>query len=149
MKYTLDTNVLLYYVRDRNTRKFIDEEFDPFNDSNESIISIVSIGEIYSLAAKNKWGEQKMRIIEHLINNVIIVEVRYRDLINAYVEIETYSNRTNERRKYSGSAVKMGKNDLWIAATALVTGSKLITSDNDFDHLNSEFFRVLKYAKQK
>ncbi len=149
MKYTLDTNVLLYYVRDRKTRKFIDDEFDPFIDSNESIISIVSIGEIYSLAAKNKWGEQKLKIIEHLISKIIVVEVRYRDLINAYVEIDTFSNQTNEQRKHSGSSIKMGKNDLWIAATALVTGSELITSDNDFDHLDSEFFKVLKYARQK
>jgi len=147
--YTLDTNVLLYYVRDRNTRKFLDEEFDPFNDSNESIISIVTIGEIYSLAARNKWGEQKRKILENLIDNLVVVEVRYRDLINAYIEIDTFSNRTNEKRKYSGSSIKMGKNDLWIAATALVTRSKLITSDNDFDHLNDEFFKVLRYARQE
>ena len=37
----------------------------------------------------------------------------------------------------------MGKNDVWIAATAMATDSKLITSDSDFDHLDGEFFDVL------
>lgn len=31
--------------------------------------------------------------------------------------------------------VKMGKNDLWIAATTLVVGGVLLTTDADFDHL--------------
>ena len=43
----------------------------------------------------------------------------------------------------------MGKNDLWIAATAYVTGSKLITSDKDFDHLDGEYFEVLYFERQK
>jgi predicted nucleic acid-binding protein len=31
----------------------------------------------------------------------------------------------------------MGKNDLWIAATACVTHLPLITTDRDFDHLDA------------
>lgn len=33
----------------------------------------------------------------------------------------------------------MGKNDLWIAATAAVTNTRLLTSDKDFNHLNGVF----------
>jgi len=33
----------------------------------------------------------------------------------------------------------MGKNDLWIAATAHVTGATLLTTDKDFDHLDPQF----------
>lgn len=36
----------------------------------------------------------------------------------------------------------MGKNDLWIAATAHVTQSILITTDLDFNHLHKTFFEV-------
>jgi tRNA(fMet)-specific endonuclease VapC len=35
--------------------------------------------------------------------------------------------------------VTMGKNDLWIAAAAHVTGFELITTDSDFDHLHPDF----------
>ena len=33
----------------------------------------------------------------------------------------------------------MGKNDLWIAATASVFDLTLLTMDKDFEHLNKEF----------
>ena len=41
----------------------------------------------------------------------------------------------------------MGKNDLWIAATAHASGAVLVTTDKDFDHLhgiwlNREFVDV-------
>ena len=38
----------------------------------------------------------------------------------------------------------MGKNDLWIAAVTAVTNATLITTDNDFEHLNKVYFDVLK-----
>ena len=38
----------------------------------------------------------------------------------------------------------MGKNDLWIASLAAMLNLQLITTDNDFDHLNGVFFKVRK-----
>jgi tRNA(fMet)-specific endonuclease VapC len=39
----------------------------------------------------------------------------------------------------------MGKNDLWIAATALYLDMKLHTTDNDFDHLPALGLRLIKH----
>jgi len=36
----------------------------------------------------------------------------------------------------------MGKNDLWIAATAYVIQATLTTTDKDFDHLNKTFINL-------
>jgi predicted nucleic acid-binding protein len=36
----------------------------------------------------------------------------------------------------------MGKNDLWIAATAYVTQAESITTDQDFDHLDSTWLTI-------
>jgi len=36
------------------------------------------------------------------------------------------------------SARNMGKNDLWIAATASILNAKLITTDKDFSHLKNQ-----------
>jgi tRNA(fMet)-specific endonuclease VapC len=36
----------------------------------------------------------------------------------------------------------MGKNDLWIAAVAIVQEAVVLTTDQDFDHLNPTFLRV-------
>jgi tRNA(fMet)-specific endonuclease VapC len=38
----------------------------------------------------------------------------------------------------------MGKNDIWIAATASVLNAVLLTTDNDFDHLHDEFLTVAR-----
>ena len=143
MRYTLDTNILLFYVRDAETRKFIEETYAPFDKHNEAIISIVSVGEIMVLAAANDWGERKLKLIQKLIDNLVIVELKFDDLINNYIEIEKYNRNIHPTKKRSGSHIKMGKNDVWIAATAMATKSKLLTSDQDFEHLHDEFIEVV------
>ena len=52
------------------------------------------------------------------------------DVLQAYTLIDTFSERIGR---------SMGKNDLWIAATAHVTGGTLLTTDKDFDHLDGKF----------
>jgi tRNA(fMet)-specific endonuclease VapC len=42
------------------------------------------------------------------------------------------------------TARTMGKNDLWIAATTHLTKADLISNDNDFDHLDGVYFKVIK-----
>ena len=64
MRYTLDTNVLLFYVRDDETREFIEENYAPFSNENRSVISIVSICEIMVLASANKWGDRKLKLVQ-------------------------------------------------------------------------------------
>lgn len=41
------------------------------------------------------------------------------------------------------TARQMGKNDLWIAATASVLKATLLTTDHDFDHLHTVFVEVV------
>lgn len=143
MRYTLDTNVLLFYVRDDETRRFIEENYAPFSKDNESIISIVSVAEIMVLASANNWGDRKLKLVQRLIDKLVIVEVSYQDIIGSYIEIEQFNRNFHPTKKRSGSHVNMGKNDVWIAATAMVTESKLITADKDFAHLDGEFFDVI------
>jgi tRNA(fMet)-specific endonuclease VapC len=38
----------------------------------------------------------------------------------------------------------MGKNDLWIAATAYALDIPLMTADSDFDHLHLTMLRAVK-----
>lgn len=143
MRYTLDTNVLLFYVRDDETREFIEKNYAPFSNENRSVISIVSVGEIMVLASANKWGDRKLKLVQKLIDRLVIVELNYQDVIDSYIEIEQFNRNIHPSKKRKGSHIKMGKNDVWIAATAVATNSKLITSDSDFDHLDGKFFDVL------
>jgi tRNA(fMet)-specific endonuclease VapC len=42
------------------------------------------------------------------------------------------------------TARSMGKNDVWLAATAHVGQFKFVTTDNDFNHLDSTYIDLLK-----
>jgi hypothetical protein len=57
-------------------------------------------------------------------------------------------NSHNKPLPVEMSARIMGKNDLWIAATAFVTKSTLLTTDDDFDHLDPQFIDVVKLKTQ-
>ena len=37
----------------------------------------------------------------------------------------------------------MGKNDIWVAATASIINAPIITIDKGFDHLNNQFNEVI------
>jgi tRNA(fMet)-specific endonuclease VapC len=51
------------------------------------------------------------------------------------------------QKPIEGSAKNMGKNDLWIAATASVTKAILVTSDKDFTHLDGVYFDIYNPLK--
>ena len=63
----------------------------------------------------------------------MIVDINSRPIIDRYAAIDVLSHRSGK---------SMGKNDLWIAASAAETGSVLLTTDTDFNHLNPEHLRV-------
>ena len=60
--------------------------------------------------------------------------------------MDAYSKHKDPIRNYPEgySSITVGKNDLWIAATAHITNSKLVTTDDDFDHLNGIFIDIIK-----
>jgi len=57
MKYLLDTNILLIYLRDKPRRVKIEQAYQLFDTANTLIISVVSVGEIKSIAKRNYWGQ--------------------------------------------------------------------------------------------
>ncbi len=142
MHYVLDTNIILFYLKDNDTKRFIETKFRPFQEGNIAIISVVSIAEMGVLARRNNWGERRLQIVERLYNSFVIVDVSSQDLISAYIDIDTFSERKHPTKPLKESSRNMGKNDVWIAATTLVTNAELITADKDFEHLDGDFFKV-------
>lgn len=59
--------------------------------------------------------------------------------MQVYATMDFFSN---------SKGIKMGKNDLWIAAAAYTSGSRLVTTDDDFDHLAPGFISVDKIELQ-
>jgi tRNA(fMet)-specific endonuclease VapC len=144
MTYILDSNILLFLVRE-NT--FIQNEIQQrqiFTPQNQVNISIVTAGGLYSLAMQNNWGQNKYLKLENLILRFRPLPIDSQDLVEVYAEIDTYSKTKHPTLKLpiGQTAVKMGKNDLWIAALTHILDATLLTTDADFDHLNNVFFKV-------
>ena len=146
MNLLFDTNILLYYIRKDPRAEEVTRLYHPFDDRNISLISIVTQAELLSLSFQFDWGEHQKGILNRLVNQFLVVPVEAMDLVNIYAEIDAYSQgkMINNPLPAGISARNMGKNDLWIAATAQITHSKLITTDNDFDHLDKVYLDLIK-----
>lgn len=143
MNYLFDTNILVFIIKGHSVIAGLESEID--SDPNGlRIISIVSKGEIESLAIQFKWGEKRLQQLESLLNQFLIVPIDSNQIVKAYSKIDAFSQGKHPTLRLSGSSRNMGKNDLWIAATASVTNSTLITVDGDFDHLDKNIIAVRK-----
>lgn len=135
-KFVLDTNIVLAYIRQSPQYLNAESRLNLTADDAQLIVSVVNVGEMRVLAQRNGWGEKKTAQLDSFIEQTLfIVDVSSGapELLDAYVEIDCFSKGRS-----------MGKNDLWIAATAAVTGASLVTTDGDFDHLGDVFFQLAK-----
>lgn len=137
--YVLDTNVFVGYVRDTSYSRYIDQRHAPLERNNIALVSAVTKGELYSIAYQFDWGTRKKEQLQRKLNSVSVIPLQSGDLIDHYAEIDAYSQNALPGREMNESDRNMGKNDVWIAATASVVGATLITTDDDFDHLDGEF----------
>ncbi|MDX9912516.1 MAG: type II toxin-antitoxin system VapC family toxin [Phycisphaerales bacterium] len=124
----LDTNVLVALIRAGALGQYIDATYQLRQARFKPLISVVSVGEIYSLARQLEWGPKNVAEVAKLLDNLVVEDINVPEILVAYGEID-YASRKIGRR--------MGKNDVWIAATARVSGATLLTSDHDFDHLSA------------
>jgi tRNA(fMet)-specific endonuclease VapC len=149
-KFVLDTGVILGYIRAAGYADYIEKKYAPFTPPNIPLISVVSKGEIYSLAKQFGWAGGKLKALEELLRKLPTVDVSHDQIIQRYAEIDAFSlGRDKTRPLPSGQTARvMGKNDLWIAATASVVDAALLAIDRDFDHLSSVFLDVI-YIDQK
>lgn len=101
--YVLDTNILIAYTRVGKLGQRIEATYQLLAASRPPLISIVTEGEVRSLAPRNNWGAAKQQQRENLLGTLLRVSLDAPRLIAAYADIDAYS----ERRGRS-----MGKNDV-------------------------------------
>lgn len=143
--YILDTNILLTYIRNTPTTQKIEKDLELFSNQNNLLISVVSLGEIKSIAYRNKWGKTKLENLSKLLDFFLVADINVDEIVETFAKLEAYSQGT--LKEYEGvtssfSARNMGKHDLWIAATAKVLNLTLVTTDRDFEHL-SKFIDIV------
>ena len=144
-KFILDTGIVLGYATAAGYAEYVERKFNLFKPPNIPMISVVSKGEIYSLAIQRRWGATKLKILDELLRKLPLVDINTEQIIRRYAEIDAYSLSKDPARPLpkDQTARQMGKNDLWIAATASVLKAKLLTTDHDFDHLQGVFAEVV------
>ena len=86
----------------------------------EDFVSIVTVAEIRSLAIQFNWGNTRINKMKEVLSDLSTLDINSPEIVDRYVEIDYYSKRKHPDLVSDFSAIKMGKNDLWIAATASV-----------------------------
>ena len=140
--FILDTNIVVHLIRNESFKNRFEQRYDLLTTTK--LISVVTEGELLSLTLQFNWGSGKQKRLFKLINDFLIYPIRTQTILDAYAQIDAYSQgKLSEKRfPFRMSARNMGKNDLWIAATAHVTNAALITTDKDFDHLDKQFINL-------
>ena len=128
----LDTNILVHYVRDDATWEVVRTDYQLLVVEPTPVLSIVSAGELRSLARQWRWGQVKLDRMEFALGYFPVLPIESPDLVNIYAEIDSHCQ---DRGRI------MGKNDLWIAATAVFSDARLLTTDCDFDELDPLFLK--------
>src|SRR5947209_3981922 len=118
--YLLDTGVVVELLRGKRLGKCIEARFQLLGSLNRCLISVVTVGELFSLARQFGWGAKKLQQLQELVDEIVWIDINQLDILNAYSEIDHYSRTLSK---------SMGKNDVWIAATANVSGLVLLTTD--------------------
>jgi len=145
MNYFLDTNILLAYLKQHTLVETLQKYFELETSPNLIFTSAVCIGELKSLGLQNNWGEKRLLSIGLLQQFIIITGTLENIIVDRYAEIDAFSQGKSQDKPLGISARNMGKNDLWIAATASVLNATLITTDKDFDHLHNHFLKVARF----
>ncbi|MDQ2799395.1 MAG: hypothetical protein M3Y13_07105 [Armatimonadota bacterium] len=109
----LDTNILLAYVRQSALSFWIEARYALTTTNPTPLLSVVSEGELRSLARQLAWGLDKTRRMQTLLNLFPIVPLPYDGIVDAYAEIDDYSRR---------QGISMGKNEFGLRRRRIPPG---------------------------
>lgn len=139
VRYLLDTNILVHYARGNALARHLEEQFQFQTTTTSPLICEVSVGEVYAFALHMGWAEKKVKQLKRLLDLCVVVPLNFEGVYRAYADIDYFSQKPGPGH----SSRNMGKNDLWIAAAAHVTGTTLLSTDRDFEHLSPRWIELI------
>lgn len=144
-RFLLDTNILLGLSREASWAHNAYRRFNLGGPEVISFTSVVCIGEILAVAERNGWGPKKRTTLERMLAQLPDLPIKDPDILKAYALIDAWTCGSPVTAPGGAPppkpAVPMSKNDLWIAATAHVSGAILLSTDTDFEHLDGVWFK--------
>lgn len=147
-RFLLDTNMLLGFIREAPWALRARTEYDLADQQTIIFTSIVCHGEILALAEKRGWGSRRRDRLEEVLAAIPTIDIGSPGILAAYALIDAWTHGKDvaspRNHPPPKPAVPMSKNDLWIAATAHVGQAVLLSTDNDFAHLDKIWFDFKK-----
>ena len=122
----LDTSVLVHLARGKQAAEIIDSSYALRGRKERPLISVVTQGEMMAFARNHGWGDDKVGRLRVLLKELVTIDINSPDIIDRYAVLSDFCLR---------NGLSVGDNDRWIAATAAVTDSWLLTADKDFHPL--------------
>ena len=89
--YLLDTNVLVHLIRQNALGQYLNANYSPLTAEPRPLISVVTDGELRSLALQWKWGSQKTDQMKFLLGYFGRVPVDTEQVLEAYAVIDAYT----------------------------------------------------------
>ena len=118
----LDTGIVLHATRQGSqVSAALDQQFGLSASRFRPAICEVSIGELLAFALG--WGERRKALLQAQIGKTLVIPISHPGVHERFAEVSA-------AMRSAGKPV--GHNDMWIAATALVTGFTVLTVDGDF-----------------
>lgn len=141
-RVVLDTNIWIYLLKGKKPSVTINEK--PLTSPDLYILLPAAVkAELFSIAHQRNWGSNRKKQLEKLISRSVLIHTN-NAIVHMFAEIDAFSQGKHPEKNLAITPRNMGKNDLWIAATAAVSNSILLTADRDFDHLQNTFLEVNK-----
>lgn len=125
--YLFDTNIFVHLIRNDLFGQFIRSTYGLLSGYNAIRMSIVTVGELEALVRKRNWQAAKQMQLSIILSQVSIIDISDVAILSAYGDIDAACDAAGK---------PMGKNDVWIAATARAANATLLTSDSDFDFIH-------------
>jgi predicted nucleic acid-binding protein len=129
-QFLLDTNILVQLVRANRLGEAIDSRYQLTASGEKPLVCVVTVGELLALVKKLSWGPAKIRLLEDLLQQFTLLDIHSEEVLSTYAELDFFLQK-------SGRSVE--QNDIWIAATTIVAGAHLLTTDKDFDPLYPDY----------
>lgn len=123
----LDTNILVHILRGQAAGKWLIDTYRLRRSGERPRVCDVSLGELLALAKKWNWKPERRAEVFELSQSFLRIGISNLTIMEEYARLSTHWERLGKR---------MEQNDLWIAATAKVSESTLLTTDEDFIKLS-------------
>ena len=121
--YLLDTNIVLHATRENSpVSAAVDTQFQLRTSPFRPTICEVTVAELWAFA--QSWGERRKDRLMQTIGELLVVPISDSRIHHRWAELYSFT-------RSKGMAIQNDHNDIWIAASAHVTGLKLLSTDRN------------------